>query len=519
MLIDRIAAEVSHAFSLIGVEGARLVPSTRPDIADYVSDAAFAAARTLRRSPASIAEDAATRLSADGYVVDAGGGFLNIRITEAALGDAITEDDDRVVEARTYLIDSGGPNVAKPMHVGHLRSLVIGDALANILRHQGHRVVKDVHYGDWGHQMGLLLAALPEIPSTLAELEQAYPAAAARAKSDPAFLKEAHLATIALQKGEPDHVRRWQAFRDLSGASASADFAKLGVDFDLHLGESDANPFIGRVEDMLGDRLIESEGARVVMTSKGALMFRNREGGSLYGATDLATLAMRAEDPKPDVVLYVVDERQGQYFEQMFEAAEGLTDAHLEHVGFGTVNGPDGRPFKTRAGGVPKLGDLLDEAIAEAAKRNPDVAVPVAMAAIRFGDLVNRRTSGYAFDLERSLRFEGRTGPYMLYQIARIRSIIGNATIEPGRPVVEDDAGRDLALGLLASRDVIERAAETRMPHHVAEHAYDLSQRFSRFYSGASIKDSPARLAIAMLVLERLETLMGLLGIKTVERM
>lgn len=519
MLIDRIAGEVAHAFSLIGVEGARLVPSTRPDIADYVSDAAFAAARTLRRSPQSIAEDVASRLNAEDYVAEAGAGFLNIRISDAALGRAIAETDDRTVDPETYVIDSGGPNVAKPMHVGHLRSLVIGDSLAAILRHQGHRVIKDVHYGDWGHQMGLLLAALPEAPETLAELERAYPEAAARAKSDPAFLKEAHLATIALQKGEPDHVRRWRIFRDLSGASANADFAKLGVDFDLHLGESDADPYIGRVEQALGERLTESEGARVVMTAKGALMFRNREGGSLYGATDLATVVMREEDPNPDVVLYVVDERQSQYFEQMFEAAEGLTSARLEHVGFGTVNGPDGRPFKTRAGGVPKLGDLLDEAIAEAAKRNPDVAVPIAMAAIKFGDLINRRTSGYAFDLERSLRFEGRTGPYMLYQIARIRSVVAATSIEPGEPVVEDAVGRDLALGLLASRDIIDKAADARMPHHVAEHAYDLSQRFSRFYGGASIKDSPARLGIAMLVLERLETLMALLGIKTVERM
>ena len=519
MIIDRIAKDVQDAFAAIGVADARLVVSSRPEMADYVSDAAFAAARTLRKAPNAIAQAAAELMPCDGYAVEAAAGFLNVTIDDAALAEAASFDETIAPKGRTVLIDSGGPNVAKPMHVGHLRSLVIGESLSRILTHLGDRVIRDVHYGDWGFQMGLLLAALPVVPDTLGELEIAYPAAAARAKEDPEFKARAHRATVALQAGEPEHVGRWMAFRQLSRESSDQDFAKLGVSFDMHLGESDANGFIAETEVLLGDRLVESEGAVVVHTATGPLMFRNGEGGSLYGATDLATLVMRRTSPKPDVVLYVVDERQAQYFAQMFEAATSVTDAKLEHIGFGTVNGADGRPFRTRAGGVPKLGDLLDEAIAKAAERNPDVAVEVGMAAIRFGDLINRRTSGYAFDLERSLRFEGRTGPYMLYQIARIRSIVANAAIDPGEPTIEDAAMRDLALGLVMSRDVIAKAGETRMPHLVAEHAYDLSQRFSRFYAGASIKDSPGRLRLALLTLERLEVLMGLLGITTVTRM
>ncbi len=521
-----ISDEITRAFSAIGVHGAKLSVSNRPDLADYMSDAALGAAKELRRSPASIAQEVVDRLSQDGYTASVAGGFVNIRLHDDKIADMLVSLDDTrrmVSHPETFVIDSGGPNIAKPMHVGHLRSLVIGDALARILRYMGHRVIKDVHYGDWGFQMGLLLA-WPEDAETIDDLQAIYPQAAQRAKDDPEFKATAQRATVALQNGDPDLTARWQKMRDLTEQSVTSDFAKLGVSFDEYLGESDSMPFVRFIEHALMARntLVESDGAHIVETPYGALMFRNSEGGYLYAATDLATVVMR-DDMMPNhgthTALYVVDERQSLHFKQVFEVAQQFSPARLEHIGFGTVNGPDGKPFKTRAGGVPRLRDLMDEAISKAAERNPDSARRVAMAALKFGDLINRRTGSYTFDLDKALRFEGKTGAYMLYQVARIRSIIRQAEVAPGRVEITDADERALALHLLGFYPVVERAAETRMPHLIAEYAYETAQRFARFYTGAPIKSSRSRLALAKRAEMTLYLALNLLGIETVNEM
>jgi arginyl-tRNA synthetase len=306
--------------------------------------------------------------------------------------------------------------------------------------------------------------------------------------------------------------------------SVGEDCHTLGVTFDEYLGESDSMPCVRFVEHALTARntLVESDGAMIVNTSHGALMFRNSEGGYLYAATDLATVILR-DGMMPDHgthhALYVVDERQALHFKQVFEVAQQFSPATLEHVGFGTVNGPDGKPFKTRAGGVPKLADLMSEAISKAAERNPKSAKAVALAAIKFGDLINRRTGSYAFDIDKSLRFEGKTGAYMLYQVARIRSIIRQAEVRPGYVEITDADERALALHLLDFFPTVEKAGETRMPHLLAEYAYELSQRFARFYAGAPIKSSPSRLTLAKSTEAYLSVALDLLGIETVNEM
>lgn len=513
-----IAFEVEKAFSDIGVQGAKLSLSNRPDLADYMSDAAFGAAKTLRRSPNLIAEEVVSKLSQDGYTATVVGGFVNIRLANDKIVDLLPNPRNyiRKAEQQTFIVDSGGPNIAKPMHVGHLRSLVIGDSLARILRFLGHRVIKDIHYGDWGFQMGLLIA-WEEDATTIEALQEIYPKAAQLAKDDPSFKRKAQRATVALQNGEELALTKWKAMRALTEASVGVDCQSLGVSFDEYLGESDSMPMVPTVADLLS--LIESDGAQIVSTSHGPLIFRNSEGGYLYAATDLATIAMRDADKGLHHGLYVVDERQALHFNQVFDAARQFSNSTFEHVAFGTVNGPDGKPFKTRAGGVPKLADLIEEAITKASQRNEASAQAVAIAALKFGDLINRRTGSYSFDIDKALRFEGKTGAYMLYQIARIRSIVKQAQVPPSAIVIADDDMRSLALHLVEFFPTVEKAGETRMPHLVAEYAYEAAQRFSRFYAGEPIKTSPTRLSLAMKSLDVLETAVKLLGIEPVEEM
>lgn len=516
--------DIKQAFASLGIHDVKVSVSNRPDLADYMCDAAFGAAKALRRAPAVIAQEVAGMLSQDGYTASVTGGFVNIRLHDDTIIGGLVDFTPRHATGETFFIDSGGPNIAKPLHVGHLRSLVIGDALARILRYCGHRVIKDIHYGDWGYQMGLLLAAFDKIPTDPDDLETMYPQASARAKIDPEFKAAAQRAVVALQNDDPDTRARWEAICNLSKESVAIDLKTLGVDFDEWLGESDAHAMIPFIAHALTARgtLVESDGALVVHTTDGALMFRNSEGGYLYAATDIATIVQR-DNKMPNhgthTGLYVVDERQSLHFKQVFEVAQQFSPARLEHIAFGTVNGPDGKPFKTRNGGVPRLTDLMSEAIAKAAVRSPDNARDIAMAALKFGDLINRRTGSYPFDLDRALKFEGKTGPYMLYQIVRIKSIIRQREVMMGAIVITTDAERALALHMLQYIPVIEQAGRQRMPHLVAEYAYELSQLFARFYTDGTIKDNVSRLTLAGHALARLEILMQILGIQPVESM
>jgi arginyl-tRNA synthetase len=592
-----LSEAVGSAFAAEGVDKAlaRVTASDRPDLADFQSNGALAAAKALKANPRELAAKVAERLAADprlSSVEVAGPGFINMKLSNAALAQRAAEvaaDKELAgasrVEPRKVVIDYGGPNVAKPMHVGHLRSAIIGESLKRLFRLRGDHVTGDAHFGDWGFQMGLLITACgdegladafmaegdgpfpAETPVTLADLDRLYPLAAGKAKEDPAFRDRARKATAELQGGRPGYRALWQHFVAVSREALKREYDDLSVDFDLWNGESDADPLMG---EMIADLkakslLVEDDGAQVVHVARDGetrkkkladgsvieapspppLLVISSEGSAMYGTTDLATILDRKKSIGPDLILYVVDERQAEHFEQVFRAAylAGYApEKSLEHLGFGTMNGADGKPFKTRAGGVLKLRDLIDMATEKARERLheaklgddlpaeefEDIAHKVAVAALKFSDLSNNRTTSYVFDLDRFMSFEGKTGPYLLYQAVRVKSLLRKAAeqgVALAPIVIEEAAERDLALTLDAFDAATADAYDKRSPNLIAEHAYRLAQSFSKFYAACPILVAPdaatkgSRLALAAATLHQLETALRLLGIETPERM
>jgi arginyl-tRNA synthetase len=589
---------VAAAFAAEGVDPklARVTPSDRPDLADFQSNGALAAAKALKQNPRELATKVAARLEGDARLASvevAGPGFINLKVADAALasraaevaGDAAHAGAAVVDASRKVVIDYAGPNVAKPMHVGHLRSSIIGESLKRLFRFRGDTVWGDAHFGDWGFQMGLLIVAVgdegradpfladgdgpfpSDSPVTLEDLERLYPAAAARAKEDAAFRDRARKATAELQAGRPGYRALWRHFVAVSRTALEREFGALGVTFDLWNGESDADPLMPEMIAHLETTglLVEDAGARVVhvarpgetrkkkladgsvaeVPSPPPLLVISSEGSAMYGTTDLATILDRRKSLDPDLILYVVDERQAEHFEQVFRAsylAGYAAEGSLEHLGFGTMNGPDGKPFKTRAGGVLKLHDLITMAKDKARERLheaklgedlpagefEDIAHKVAVAALKFADLSNSRTTSYVFDLDRFMSFEGKTGPYLLYQAVRIKSLLRKAAdqgAEPGPIAIAEPAERDLALTLDAFSQAAAEAYDKRMPHVIAEHAYRLAQSFSKFYAACPVLAAPdadsrgSRLALAGATLDQLVIALDLLGIDTPERM
>ncbi|MDP3404079.1 MAG: arginine--tRNA ligase [Brevundimonas sp.] len=589
---------VAAAFAAEGVDAAlaRVTTSDRPDLADFQSNGALAAAKALKANPRDLATRVAARLEADARLSSvevAGPGFINLKVSDAALasraqavaGDATQAGASGVATPRKVVIDYAGPNVAKPMHVGHLRSSIIGESLKRLFRFRGDTVWGDAHFGDWGFQMGLLIVAVgdegkadaflaegdgpfpADSPVTLDDLERLYPQAAGRAKEDLAFRDRARKATAELQAGRPGYRALWAHFVAVSRTALEREFGALGVTFDLWNGESDADPVMAEMIAHLETTglLVEDAGARVVHVARPGetrkkkladgsvieapspppLLVISSEGSAMYGTTDLATILDRRKTIDPDLILYVVDERQAEHFEQVFRAAYlagYAVEGTLDHLGFGTMNGPDGKPFKTRAGGVLKLHDLITLAVDKArerlreAKLGDDLpaaefeatAHQVAVAALKFADLSNSRTTSYVFDLDRFMSFEGKTGPYLLYQAVRIKSLLRKGAdqgMTPGPIVIAEPAERDLALTLDAFAQVVTEAYDKRMPHIVAEHAYRLAQAFSKFYAACPVLIAPdaatvaSRLALAKAALDQLEIALGLLGIDSPERM
>src|SRR5690606_37580040 len=592
-----LSEAVGAAFAAEGVDKAlaRVTASDRPDLADFQSNGALAAAKALKANPRELAAKVAERLAADPRLPSvevAGPGFINMKLSNAALAQRAAEvaaDEELAgasrVEPRKVVIDYGGPNVAKPMHVGHLRSAIIGESLKRLFRLRGDEVVGDAHFGDWGFQMGLLITACgdegladafmaegdgpfpAETPVTLADLDRLYPLAAGKAKEDPAFRDRARKATAELQGGRPGYRALWQHLVAVSREALKREYDDLSVDFDLWNGESDADPLM---DEMIADLkakglLVEDDGAQVVHVARDGetrkkkladgsvieapspppLLVISSEGSAMYGTTDLATILDRKKSIGPDLILYVVDERQAEHFEQVFRAAylAGYApEKSLEHLGFGTMNGADGKPFKTRAGGVLKLRDLIDQATEKARERLheaklgddlpaeefEDIAHKVAVAALKFSDLSNNRTTSYVFDLDRFMSFEGKTGPYLLYQAVRVKSLLRKAAeqgVALAPIVIEEAAERDLALTLDAFDAATADAYDKRSPNLIAEHAYRLAQSFSKFYAACPILVAPdaatkgSRLALAAATLHQLETALRLLGIETPERM
>ncbi|HEX4370196.1 MAG TPA: arginine--tRNA ligase [Rhizomicrobium sp.] len=574
-----LSRAVEDAFAAEGLDRrfGQVQVSDRPDLAQFQCNGALAAAKEAKANPRVIAEKIAARLKSDpqfAKVGIAGPGFINLDLTDTALNARIAAPDaSSKPNGKTLLLDFGGINVAKPMHVGHLRSSVIGDCLQRLFRANGWHVVSDIHLGDWGLQMGQLISEIgirgiapiyfdaafkgpyPEqSPVTMEDLEEIYPAASAACKADPARLDAARRATVELQDGRPGYRALWRHFVTVSEAGAKREFEALDVHFDLWKGEASVHD---RIAPMIADFKVRGlakmdEGALVIEVAQDGdkkpmppLLLVKSDGGLLYGTTDMATIIERVEEQNPDLVLYVVDHRQHGHFEQVFRAAAktGIAGkAHLEHVGYGTMNGADGKPFKTRAGGVMKLYDLIAMAEVEAKSRlaeqglgndySPEeretIAKQIAIATIKFADLSNHRTTDYIFDLERFSKFEGKTGPYLQYAAVRIKSILRKAREEGHEaaiPAIYSPEERDLVLQLLSLGDVLQAAEEKRAPNILCDYAFTLAQNFSRFYAAHHILSETdarlrgQRLGLCARVLEVMTRTLGLLGIAVPERM
>lgn len=562
--------------------------SDRPDMAPFQCNGAMAAAGIAKKrgekvNPRDIAAKAVERLEAHPAIEKldiAGPGFINIHptagfISERAAQLAASESCGVEQETpKTIVVDYGGANVAKPMHVGHLRSAVIGESIKRLLRAQGHKVIGDVHMGDWGLQMGHLISELeseqPDLPYfdgsktenypsaspvTMDDLARLYPKASNAAKDDKDRMEKSRVATAELQAGRAGYRALLEHFIDVSVAALKVGYGNLGVEFDLWKGEACVDPLIpAMIEELKAKGITEEDGGALIIrveeedekTDVPPVMLLASSGAVLYHTTDLATLVDRKADPNPDLIVYVVDQRQALHFEQVFRAAvkAGWYEREqLFHAGFGTMNGTDGKPFKTREGGVLRLEDLLEIMNEAASKRLAEsgigadfdaaevteIARKVGLAALKFADLQNQRMTNYVFDPERFTAFEGKTGPYLLYAAVRIKSLLRRAAEQKadyGVIKAVEPAEQQLVLALDSFGRAVAASAEKYAPHILCEHIYRVAQSFSRFYSDCPIMvdGTPdtvraSRLSLAKLTLTQLEMGLDLLGIETPERM
>lgn len=592
-ILDLITDEVTKAFTECGYDAkyAKVTLSNRPDLCEYQCNGAMAAAKEYKKAPFMIADEVVEKLAANPMFAMAESvkpGFLNLKIDEAYLADYVAkmqEDDGRFgcekTEApKTIMIDYGGPNVAKPLHVGHLRSAIIGESVKRIGKFMGHNVIGDVHLGDWGLQMGLIITELklrrPELvyfddtytgeypeeaPFTISELEEIYPTASKKSKEDEAYKEAAMQATFELQHGKRGYQALLKHILNVSVTDLKRNYANLNVSFELWKGESDAQPYIpDMVQKMKDDGFAYiSDGALVVDVKEETdtkeippCMILKSDGASLYNTTDLATMVWRMKDYNPDELIYVVDKRQELYFTQVFRCARktGIVkpETELKFLGFGTMNGKDGRPFKTRDGGVMRLEHLIsginEEMLAkiqenQKTKENlgisteeaENTAKMVALAAIKYGDLSNQASKDYIFDIDRFTSFEGNTGPYILYTIVRIKSILnkyhGLGKDESGAVIeaAHSKSEKDLMLELSKFNAVMESAFEETAPHKICSYIYDLANAFNSFYHGTKImseeNETVQKSYIRLLELTKsvLETCIDVLGFSAPERM
>lgn len=543
-IIDKAVGTVFNEHGLDQSLGA-IAYSDRPDLSDFQSNGALRAAKTLKRRPRDIAEELVPSLvntKLFSQVSVDGPGFINFILSDTFILDSLKQDglkEDRDFVPQKIIIDYGGPNVAKPLHVGHLRSAIIGEALKRIAKALNHNVIGDIHLGDWGTPMGMLIAQLKEnhptwpyfekeyvpdnsqiAPKISAEdLNNLYPIAAKRFKEEPEFAAKARDATAKLQAGHLGYRALWQHFIDASITSIKKDFSALDVSFDLWLGESSADEASKTlVKNLISSGVAsESDGALVVNVARPEdkdelppLILRKKDGAATYATTDLGTIAQRVKELDADRIWYVVDKRQALHFKQVFRAAAKaclIKEDCLEHIGFGTVNGPDGKPFKTRDGGVMRLGELIDASIDMAFKESgfkretadlstKEMVAMIAVAAIKFGDLSNSRTSDYIFNPKELVRFDGKTGPYVQYAAVRAEAVLEKTThSDPGQKqeltAFSNPAERKLALCLLRFPEALQQSFDKRMPSDLCEYVFDLSQHFNSFYKECAILSEP----------------------------
>lgn len=590
-MLDRISEKMMAAFEAAGYDGklGRVTLSNRPDLCEFQCNGAMAGAKQYHKAPLVIAQEVAAQLAGSdlfGQVEAVAPGFLNLKLQESFLKAYLNEMEQsdkfglNMPEVpKKIIIDYGGPNVAKPLHVGHLRSAIIGESIKRICRYAGHDVTGDIHLGDWGLQMGLIMTELrkrsPELvyfdetytgeypkeaPFTISELEEIYPTASAKSKEDETYKAEAMEATFKLQNGVRGYRALWDHIIAVSVTDLKRNYANLNVEFDLWKGESDVQNLIpDMVEKMKQDGFAyESEGAWVVDVREETdtkeippCMILKSDGAALYNTTDLATIQDRMAVYHPDKLIYLTDKRQDLYFEQVFRCARktGLVDAETElvHIGFGTMNGKDGKPFKTREGGVMRLENLIREINEEMTRKIHEnaqtkgyeidaaeaqkTAEIVGLAAIKYGDLSNQASKDYIFDMDRFTSFEGDTGPYILYTIVRIKSILGKYQEQGGaleqvsiREAV-NDSEKGLMLELSKYHAMMEAAFEEIAPHRICAYIYDLANAFNRFYHETKIlteEDAQQKgswIALLKLTKEILETCIDLLGFTAPERM
>ena len=592
-LIESISAEVTKAFTDNGYDAkyGKVTLSNRPDLCEYQCNGAMAAAKEYKCAPFMISDKIAESLQDNAMfesVESVKPGFINLKLSKDYLASVVTsmkEDDgrfgcDKAENPKTIIVDYGGANVAKPLHVGHLRSAIIGESVKRIGKFMGHNVIGDVHLGDWGLQMGLIIVELkerkPELvyfdadyegeypkeaPFDISELEDIYPTASKKSKEDDAFREAAMEATSELQAGRRGYRALLEHILNVSVTDLKKNYDNLNVSFELWKGESDAQPYIPDMVQMMKDKgfAYMSEGALVVDVKEDTdtkeippCIILKSDGASLYSTTDLATIVMRMQDYNPDSIIYLADQRQSMHFIQVFRCARktGLVDdsVSLTHIGFGTMNGKDGKPFKTRDGGVMRLEYLLDEINEEMLKKITEnqkekenleisdeeakkTARMVALAAVKYGDLSNQASKDYIFDIERFTSFEGNTGPYILYTIVRIKSILAkyqaNGKALPNGAILPAHSASEKNLMLVLSRfnAMMENAYEELAPHKICAYIYELANAFNGFYhenkilaqEDESIKDS--YISLLMLTKSVLETCIDVLGFSAPDRM
>ena len=586
-ILDLITDEMVKAFEAAGLDAkyAKVTVSNRPDLCEYQCNGAMAAAKEYKKAPIMIAEEVVAQLKDNAMfesVEAVKPGFLNLKLNNEFVASYISkmqEDTerlgcDKVENPKTIMIDYGGPNVAKPLHVGHLRSAIIGESIKRIGKFMGHNMIGDVHLGDWGLQMGLIITELklrkPELcyfdenyegeypvepPFTISELEEIYPTASGKSKEDAAYKEAAMQATYELQHGRRGYQALLSHILNVSVTDLKKNYANLNVSFELWKGESDAQPYIpDMVQKMKDDGYAYiSDGALVVDVKEETdtkeippCMILKSDGASLYNTTDLATIVLRMKDYHPDKIIYVVDKRQELYFTQVFRCARKThlvdDDTELQFLGFGTMNGKDGKPFKTREGGVMRLETLLSSINDEMYRKITEnrtveeaeakaTAKVVALSAVKYGDLSNQASKDYIFDIDRFTSFEGNTGPYILYTIVRIKSILnkykeagkeaGTAAILPAH----SESEKALMLELTRFNAMLENAYEETAPHKVCSYIYDLANALNHFYHETKImaeEDEAVQASyVRLLTLTRrtLEVCIDVLGFSAPDRM